>query len=62
MSWLLAEHEGRGPYNRTAGRVLGKSNNLVFFSFANGTQVHLFRKCAAETSVNREFGSMFGNE
>ena len=40
MSWLLAEHkgrvlkaEGRVPYNRTAGRVLAKSNNLVFFSF-----------------------------
>ena len=37
ISWLLAEHkgaEGREPYNRTAGRVPDKSNNLVFFSFA----------------------------
>ena len=40
MSWLLAEHkgrvlrvDGRGPYDRTAGRVLAKSNNLVFYSF-----------------------------
>ena len=40
MSWLLAEHkglvlraEGRGSHNRTAGRVLAKSNNLAFFSF-----------------------------
>ena len=40
MSWLLAEHkgqvlraEGRGWYNRTAGAVLAKSNNLFFFSF-----------------------------
>ena len=40
ISWLLAENKGRalraedrGPYNRTAGRVLAKSNNLVFFSF-----------------------------
>ena len=43
MSWLLAEHEGRGlrlgaedqrSYHRTAGWVPDKSNNLVFFSFA----------------------------
>ena len=40
MSRLLAEHKGRvlraegqGLYNRTTGRVLAKSNNLVFFSF-----------------------------
>ena len=26
--------ESRGPYNRNVGRVLNKSNNLVFFSFA----------------------------
>ena len=43
MSRLLADHEGRGlgleaedwgPYHRTAGWVLDKSDNLVFFSFA----------------------------
>ena len=43
MSWLLAEHEGRGlrlgdkdrgPYHRTAGRVPDKSNSLIFFSFS----------------------------
>ena len=40
MSWLLAEYkdralraEGQGPYNKTAGWVLAKSNNPVFFSF-----------------------------
>ena len=40
MSWLLTEHKGqvlkagvRVPYNRIAGRVLVKSNKLVFFSF-----------------------------
>ena len=38
--WLLAEHKGRvlraegwGPYNRTAGWMLAKSNNFAFFSF-----------------------------
>ena len=43
MSRLLADHEGRGlrlgaedwgPYHRTAGWVLDKSDNLAFFSFA----------------------------
>ena len=43
MSWLLAEHEGRGlrlgaedqrPYHRIAGWVPDKPDNLVFFSFA----------------------------
>ena len=34
MSWLLAEHEGLGLYNRTADGVPDKSNNFVFFSFA----------------------------
>ena len=43
MSRLLADHEGRGlrleaedwgPYHRTAGWVLDKSDDLVFFSFA----------------------------
>ena len=40
MSWLLAEYkervlraEGQGPYNKTPGWVLAKSNNPVFFSF-----------------------------
>ena len=40
MSWLIAEQkglmqkaEGRGPCNRTAGRMLAKSNNLVLFWF-----------------------------
>ena len=40
MSWLLAEHkdrviraEGQVPCNRTVGRGLAKSNNLVFLSF-----------------------------
>ena len=40
MWWFLAEQngwvlrtEGRSRYNRTACRVLAKSNNLVFFSF-----------------------------
>ena len=33
MSWLLAEHDGRGPYHKTSGWVSDKSKNLVFFSF-----------------------------
>ena len=33
MSWLLAEHDSRGPYHRTSGWVSDKSKNLVFFSF-----------------------------
>ena len=33
MSWLLAEHDSRGPYHRTSGWVSDKSKSLVFFSF-----------------------------
>ena len=29
----MLKAEGQGPYNRTASRVLAKSNNLDFFSF-----------------------------
>ena len=69
MSWLPAEHKGQVlrtaghvAYSRTAGRVLAKSNKLVFFSFDMVPKHIYLRKCATQTSFKpHEIGTMFSN-
>ena len=54
--------EGGVPYSRTMGRVLAKSNNLVFFSFDMVPKYIYLRKRATQTSFKpHEIGTMSSN-